>query len=405
MTSVEGRASWVVAFASLAILSFSFSSPLVVVVAMKQIAADLDVPREVPALAASMAWLGTGIGSVFMGWLADRIGVRWTVLFGGLMIGVGLAITAIGTQWALYLGQGLFCGLIGNAGVNTPLLVYVSRWFDKRRGTALALISSGQYIAGMIWPNVLEWSNARHGWQATAIFTGIAIAAGIVPLALIMLRPPPGAMLAAGAAAAPAVGQKVLGMHPTLTMALLGLAGFLCCVPMALPQGHLVAFCSDLGLANGASMLSSMLLAAFLARQFWGLVSDRVGGLYTILFGSIAQAVAMVAFMSTRDEAGLFAVTIAYGFGFSGIIPAYVLAVRQLFPAAEAGWRVPFVVFPAQGGMAFGGWFAGVVYDVYGSYAAAFLFGLFFSIGNLLIIGALLWRWRAGAPARRLAPA
>jgi len=397
VTSVEGRTSWVVAFSALAILAISYGSPLVVVVAMKQISADLGVPREVPALAASMAWFGTGFGSILMGWVADRVGVRWTVMLGGAMIGLGLAITALGTPWALYVGQGLFCGLIGNAGINTPLLVYVSRWFDRRRGTALALISSGQYIAGMIWPSLLQMANARWGWQATATGFGVMIGALVVPMALLMLRPPPEAMLAAGAAAAPPGGEKVLGLSPNLTMGLLAAAAFLCCVPMALPQGHLVAFCSDLGLQHGATMLSVMLAAAFLARQFWGWVSDRVGGLYTIIFGSAWQAVAMVAFVSTQDEVGLFAITAAYGFGFSGIIPAYVLTVRQLFPAAEAGWRVPSVLFLGMGGMAFGGWFAGLMYDRFGTYAPAFLSGLVFNIANLIIIAALLWRWRGRA--------
>ena len=392
--SIETRTSWVLAGVAVAILSVTYGSPLVVVVAMKAIAADLGAPREVPALAAAMSWFGAGLGAIFMGWVADRIGVRWTVLTGAVMICVGMAVSSIGTSWALYLGQGVFVGLLGNAGLFAPLLIYVSRWFDRRRGTALALISSGQYIAGMIWPTLFEIGNARFGWQTTAIAYGILVAVLVVPVALIMLRAPPGVESAAMAAAGPQIGARVLGMHPNLAMVLLGIASFLCCVPMALPQGHLVAFCSDLGLTRGASMLSVMLAAAFIARQFWGMLSDRVGGLYTVLAGSACQALAMVAFMSTQDEVGLFAVTAAYGFGFSGIIPAYVLAVRQLFPATEAGWRVPSVLFFGMGGMAFGGWFAGLLYDRFASYMPAFGAGLMFNIINLLLVGFLLLRWR-----------
>ena len=402
--SIETRFSWVVACTALGILAVTYGSPLVVIVAMKAIAADLDTPRSVPALAASLSWLGAGLGGIFMGWIADRIGVRWTVLFGAAMIFVGLAVSSIGTEWALYVGQGLFLGLLGNAGLFAPLMIYVSRWFDRRRGTALALISSGQYIAGMIWPTLFEYGLDNFGWRRTAFAFGILVVALVVPVALIMLRPPPEALSTDGVVIGPQPGQSVLGLHPNLAMGLLAVAAFLCCVPMAIPQGHLVAFCSDVGLApgHGATMFSVMLAAAFIARQFWGWMADKVGGLKTILFGSAWQALSMLAFMSTQNEVGLFTVAVAYGFGFSGIIPSYVLATRQLFPAAEAGWRVPSVLFLGMGGMAFGGWFAGLLYDHYGFYGPAFFSGLVFNIANLMIITTLVLRWRRqdGTPLR-----
>jgi MFS family permease len=175
---------------------------------------------------------------------------------------------------------------------------------------------------------------------------------------------------------------------------LLGLAGFFCCVPMALPQSHLVAFCSDIGIraSTGAAMLSLMTACAFVSRQFWGWLADRVGGLLTLMLGSAAQALAIGGFLLTQDEAGLFAVSAAFGLGFSGIVPCYVLIVRELFPSHEASWRVPTVLFIAMSGMAFGSWFAGALYDHFGYYAPAFAIGAAFNVANLAIVGFLLLR-------------
>jgi MFS family permease len=166
---------------------------------------------------------------------------------------------------------------------------------------------------------------------------------------------------------------------------------------MAMPQGHLVAFCSDVGIAasQGAIMLSVLLGCAFISRQIWGLVADRIGGLRTILAGSLCQLVAMIGFLSTQSEAGLFTVSAVFGLGFSGIIPAYVLAVRELFPASEASWRVPGVLLFSGSGMAFGGWFAGAIYDFAGFYAIAFAAGIVFNLVHLAVIGALVWRQRS----------
>jgi predicted MFS family arabinose efflux permease len=186
----------------------------------------------------------------------------------------------------------------------------------------------------------------------------------------------------------------VLGMQPNFVMGLLCFAGLLCCVPMAMPQGHLVAFCTDVGIApaHGAAMLSLLLGCAFVSRQFWGLVTDRIGGLRTVLAGSVCQITAMTGFLLTQNEAGLFAVAAIFGLGFSGIIPAYVVAIRELFPAAEAPWRVPTVLLFTGSGMALGGWLAGAIYDWAGFYAIAFATGIAFNAAHILVIGSLVLR-------------
>jgi len=391
--SIESRSSWVMAALTTAILAISYGAPLLVIVGLKPITASLGTERSIVALAGALVWAGTGMGGIVMGWVADRIGVRSTVVFGAVMAALGLAVSTTGQVWALVLGHAILIGLLGNSAHFPPLVVYISRWFDRRRGTAVALISSGQYVSGMLWPTVFERAMTRFGWQATMLGYAVVVAAAIVPLALFLQSPPRPSRTTAVSAEIRRRG-RALGLPANLVQTLLSAAGFLCCVPMAMPAGHLVAFCTDLGIpaAHGAAMLSVLLGSAFVSRLFWGWLADRIGGLGTLLAGSACQAVAIAAFTATQDEAGLFAVSVAYGLGFSGIVPAYVLAIRELFPSAEASWRVPTLLFISMSGMAFGGWFAGALYDHFGFYAPAFAAGALFNVANLVIIGFLVTR-------------
>ena len=394
LPSIDSRRSWVVASVVLIILALSFGAPWITVIALKLIAADMGGLREVPSLASSLAWIGFGSGGIVMSYVAERVGVRWTVIFGAVMIGIGLALSTGGAAWQLYVGQGLFMGFLGIGGMNAPFYVYVSRWFDRRRGSALALISSGGYVAGAVWPAIFERAIAYVGWRETMFYYGILQALVIVPLAVIFLRPPPEGTLPSGMFGDAAVSRTVLGWPPNLVFALLATAVVFCCIPMAMPQQHLPALCSDLGIlaSHGAAMLSVLLGTAFFSRQFWGWVSDRRGGLNTVLTGSVFQIIAMAAFMLTQDEVGLFTVAAAFGLGFAGIIPAYILAIRELFPAAEAYWRIPAFLLCSGTGMATGGWLAGLLYDHFGTYAAAFAVGIAANAINLAIIAALAFR-------------
>jgi MFS family permease len=393
--SIETRRSWLVAGCSLGVLSVSFGAPTITIVGLKQIADTFGDSRTVPSLCYALAWLGSAVGGIAMGQIAERVGVRWTVAFGGSMIALGLLLSSRGHRLDLYIGHGLFMGLLGNAGLNAPLYVYVSRWFDRRRGTALALIASGQAAAGTIWAplfgHVLGWI----GWQRTMRLYALFAVVVIVPVALLAFRSlPKFENLRGGEMPEPTVGAPVLGLRPGTALALLSAASFMCCVPMAMPQGHLVAFCSDVGipLTRGSAMLSVLLACAFIGRQLWGFVADRYGGLRAVLAGSACQLAAMTGFLLTQNEAGLFVVSAAFGLGFSGIIPAYVLGIRELFPASEASWRVPTLLLCSGSGMAFGGWMAGAIYDHVGFYAAAFAAGIVFNLANLAVIAVLVLR-------------
>ena len=398
-SSVETKASWIVASAALGALMLSSGAAWIAAVALKDIAAEVDGARSIPALASALAWFGSGIGGIMMGRIADRIGTRWTVAFGAVMIAFGLALSSLGPSWPLWVGHGLFIGLIGFGGINAPLYVYVSRWFDKRRGSALALISSGTYLAGALWPPVFERAIAALGWRETMLWYALLEGVVVVSIALIFFRHPPEVIHPAPAPVAGSAPARVLSLPPNLVFGAMCMAAIMCCIPMAMPQGHIVAFCSDLGISRsvGAVMLSVLLGTAFLSRQIWGAVSDRIGGLTTVLVGSLWQCAAMIAFLLTQSEVGLFTVSAVFGLGFSGIIPAYVLALREMFPASQASWRIPTLLMFTALGMASGGWLAGLLYDHFGYYAPAFAVGVGANLINLTIVGTLVARrhWRA----------
>ena len=298
-TSVETRTSWVVASVILLIMAIAFGAPWITVVALKNIAAEVNGERSVPALASALMWIGSGVGGILMGRVAERVGIRFTVIFGSAMIATGLALSTLGPSWPLYIGHGLFIGLIGIGGINAPFYVYVSRWFDRRRGSALALISSGAYLAGTLWPPIFARLIAYAGWRQTMLYYAALELVLIVPTAIIVLQPPPEAPRPAVATSTVHRTKSVLGWPPNFVFALQMCAIFTCCIPMSMPQAHLVAFCSDLGIspAHGAAMVSVLLGAAFFSRQLWGVISDEIGGLYTMLIGSACQALGMAAFL------------------------------------------------------------------------------------------------------------
>ena len=395
-SSVETKDSWAVAAVALIAMLMAFGGAWITPVALKEIAAESGGIRSVPALATAIAWLGNGFGGILMGRIADRIGTRWVVIFGACMVATGLVLSTFGPPWPLWIGHGLFMGLIGLGGINAPLYIYVSRWFDRRRGSALALISSGSYLAGAMWPPLFERAISYTGWRHTMLGFAVLEVLVVVPLAAWFFREPPEVITPVASKGLPGE-ARVLGWPANVVFVMMCAAAVLCCVPMAMPQQHLVAFCSDLGISRsvGALMVSVLLGTAFLSRQVWGAISDRIGGLPTVLIGSAWQVSALTAFLFTQDEIGLFTIAGAFGLGFSGIIPAYVLALRELFPAAQASWRIPTLLLFSGGGMALGGWLAGLLYDHFGYYAPAFATGIGANILNVLIVGTLVFRQRA----------
>ena len=376
------------------VMGIGFGGPYITVVALKPIAAEFDWPRSIPSFASSATYIGAGLGGIAMGWFADRIGVARIVLIGATMIGLGAIVASYSEGMGqLYFAHGVMFGLLGNATTFAPLMANITRWFDKRRGVAVAIVGSGQSIGGMVWPPILRYTVETYGWRATMFWWGVLAISLMVPLCYLLRHAPPAAPKRSGVHE-PQKGDRVLGLPANLIQVLICLAIVGCCVAMAMPMTHIVAFCTDLGIsaARGAEMLSLLLGSAFLSRMYWGRLSDRIGGLKTILFGSLGQAAALSLYMFIDSMIPLYMLSVAFGLAFGGIVPAYSLVIRDMFPASEAGWRMGAVYLFGTTGMAMGAWLGGIVFDAVLRYQPAFLVGVLFNLLNIAIVGWLVWR-------------
>jgi MFS family permease len=411
---IESRYAWKRLGVSLALMTIGGSGMYSVTVVLPQIQQEFGVARGDASLPYTLTMIGFGLGGVLMGRMADRFGVMVPVMVGALGLGAGFIAAGLATSiWWFAIVQGLFIGLLGTSATFAPLVADTSRWFDRRRGIALAICMSGNYAAGAVWPPLMQFFIDAAGWRATYIGMGVFCALTMLPLAVMLRKRPPlveaaGASAAAHAAAirpagtaAAVTADRPMGMNPAVVQALLCVAGVSCCVAMAMPQVHIVAYCSDLGFgaARGAEMLALMLGLGVVSRLVSGVISDRIGGLRTLLLGSILQGVALLLFLPFDGLVSLYVVSALFGLFQGGIVPAYALIVREHFSPAQAGARVGTVLMATLFGMALGGWMSGAVFDWTGSYRAAFMNGIAWNLLNLSIVGFLLWRSTISARA------
>jgi MFS family permease len=371
------------------------------VVALPAVQAEFGIPRADAALPYTLTMIGFAIGGVLYGKVADRFGIVVPVIGGALMLTFGYVAAAYTASiWQLALVHGVLIG-IGTSATFGPLLADVSQWFTRRRGIAIAIAASGNYLAGTVWPPAIQHFIAEAGWRSTYTGIGIFCAVTMLPLALL-LRRRARVIDSAPAAALAAEAQSALGLSPRTLQILLIVAGVTCCLAMSMPQVHIVAYCGDLGygVARGAEMLSVMLGFGVVSRIAFGFVADRIGGLATLLLGSVLQALALVLYMMFDGLASLYIISALFGLFQGGIVPSYAIIVREYFPPKEAGTRVGIVLGSTILGMALGGWMSGAIFDVTGSYQAAFANGVAWNLVNAGIALWLLW-----PRSRRLAPA
>jgi MFS family permease len=373
-----------------------------VIVALPALQAEFGVARSDAALPYTLTMVGFGIAGMLVGRLSDRFGILVPLLGATLTLGLGYgAAASAASLWQFTLAQVLIG--IGSSATFAPLLANTSLWFTRRRGIAVSIFASGSYLAGTLWPPVVQHFIQSVGWRQTYFGIGIFCVATMLPLALLALRPkPPVTKLSPSGLAAAASPSRPLGLSPRTLQTLLVIAGLCCCVAMSMPQVHIVAYCGDLGYgpARGAQMLSLMLGFGIVSRLLFGWICDRIGGLRTLLLGSSLQAFALVLFLPFDGLVSLYLISALFGLFQGGIVPAYAIIVREYFPAAEAGARISMVITATLFGMALGGWMSGAIFDMTGSYDAAFVNGI---VWNLINVSIALWLLRR--PGRRLAHA
>jgi MFS family permease len=366
------------------------------IVALPAVQAEFGVARASASLPYTATMLGAGVGGVLMGRLSDRLGIVPPILVGAISLGTGYAIASFTTDiWQFALVQGVAIGLLGSAAVFGPLIADISHWFTRNRGKAVAICASASYLAGTVWPPILEHAISAYGWRATHLGIGIFCVATMLPLSLALRTPAPVHLETTHTKAL--LIRDALRVSPNLVQVMLVVAGFACCVAMSMPQVHIVAYCGDLGYgpARGAEMLSMMLGFGVVSRLVSGWISDHIGGLLTLLAGSALQCLALVFYLPFNGLVSLYVVSALFGLSQGGIVPSYAMIIRLYFPAQEVGARFGVVLMATIFGMAAGGWMSGAIFDWTGSYQAAFLNGILWNLLNASIAVWLLRQHRA----------
>jgi MFS family permease len=397
----ESAYAWVRLVVSLLLSTIGGVGMWSVVVALPAVQQEFGVARADASLPYTLTMIGFGLSSIVMGRLSDRFGIMIPVIIGAFSQALGFAVAgSAASLWQYAFAQGLLIG-VGSAATFAPLLAHTSMWFVRRRGIAVAIFATGNYLAGAVWPPIVQHFIQNEGWRQTYIGVAVFCVASMLPLALLLRRPPPLIELELSDSHATSLRPAhALGLSSGALQTLLVIAGLCCCVAMSMPQVHLVAYCGDLGYgpARGAQMLSLMLACGALSRVTFGFICDRIGGLRTLLLGSSLQVAALFLFLPFDGLVSLYVIAALFGLFQGGIVPSYAIIVREYFPAREAGARVGAVITATLFGMALGGWMSGVIFDLTGSYKAAFVNGIMFNLVNVSIAWWLLRR-SSGQPA------
>lgn len=396
--AIESTYAWWRLAASLALTTIGSAGMFAVVVALPAFESEFAIARAGASVPYTMIMAGFGIGGLLAGPVVDRYGIVMPLAVSAVLLGLAWAQAAWAPNLFWLSVAHVQIGCFGCATVFAPLIADISKWFNRRRGLAVAICASGNYVSGALWPSLMQQLITDVGWRNTYLIFGIASVALMLPMLLLLNRRPVGdnqVVGDGGSAGTPAM----LGLTPNQLLALLCVAGFGCCMAMAMPQVHLISYCVDLGFGAvaGAEMLSLMLLAGVASRIASGFVADWLGGVKTLLISSSLQCVALFFYLPFDGLVSLYVVSVIFGLSQGGIVPSYAIIVREFLPPKEAGARIGAVILATIAGMALGGWVSGWIYDVTRSYEAAFLNGIAWNMLNIAIIMFVFLR---GRPAR-----
>ncbi len=400
---IDGSAAWIRMVASLLLATMGGAAMWSMVVVLPEVQAEFGLDRGTASLAYTSMMAGFAIGNLVFGRAIDRLGAALPVAVGSVMLAAGFILGSFAAAfWQFLILQGVLIG-IGSVARFGPILADISHWFKRRRGIAVTAVACGNYIAGAFWPLAMQPMMAAGGWRLSYFLMGLICIVVSLPLAAMLRRQSP--HLSAEASALPQSDLLYAGIPPKALMWVLMFAGVACCIAMAMPQVHIVAYCVDLGfgVARGSEMLAIMAAAGIVSRLVSGWLADRIGGVKTLLIGSTGQMLALCLYLPFDGLVSLYTVSLIFGLSQGGIIPMYAIVVREYMPAREAGSRVGFIIMATIVGMALGGWVSGEIYDLTGSYQAAFLNGIAWNLANMVIIGMIIWRSRPRSPVHATA--
>ena len=403
MSVLDTRISWTRLALSLALSLVGNAGMWAIIVILPAVQAEFGVDRATASLPYTLTMVGFALGNWVIGRWVDRYGVGRVLAVAALVMAASFAGAAAAPNIATLSALQLIVGFATAASFG-PLIADVSQWFLRRRGIAVAIIASGNYLSGAIWPLILADILAGPGWRPAYLVIAASALLIMLPLSYALRKPLPDEALQASAAAA-ALRAKTAGIPQNTLLWLLALAGIGCCVAMAMPQVHIVAYCVDLGYgpAVGAEMLSLMLMGGVASRLVSGLLADKLGGVLTLLIGSSLQMIALFLYLPASGLVSLYVVSLIFGLSQGGIVPSYAIIVREYLPPKEAGAKVGFVIMATIVGMALGGWLSGWIYDLTGSYQLAFINGIAFNALNVGVMLLILIRSRPRAPGQAIA--
>lgn len=389
MPVADSLYSWMRLFVCLVVSSIGGIGLWSSIIVLPYVEQEFGIDRGSASFPYAATMIGFALGGILMGRLVDRFGIAVPVLLGAVMLGMGYILSSFATDlWIFVACQALLVGMLGSSATFSPMVADVSHWFIRRRGIAVAIVASGGYLAGAIWSPVLQYAVEAVGWRDALFWAGVFCIVTMIPLAMLLRRR---AEIDQGNAPTRSAHHRgEMPVSPRSMMIILSVAGIACCVAMSMPQVHIKAYCGDLGygFAAGAEMLSLMLGLGIISRLVSGLIADKIGGLGTLILGSTLQCMALIFYLPFDGLVSLYVISAMFGLAQGGIVPSYALIVRDYFPAREAGTRVGIVLTATVTGMALGGWMSGEIYDLTGSYQAAFLNGI---VWNLLNMSIALW--------------
>jgi MFS family permease len=397
LTVLDSKYSWTRLLITLGVAMIANVGMWAVIVIMPAVEAEFALTRAQASMPYTLTMVGFALGNFAIGRAVDRFGVTGSLIAAAVGIAAGYGLAMYATSVMMLSAAQLLIGLASAVGFG-PLIADISHWFMRRRGIAVAIVASGNYLSGAIWPMVLAGLLADSGWRSVYTFLAVVTLATVIPLALLLRRRVPEEAQNAAQFASDS-NAKSVGLAPRHLAMLLGLAGIGCCVAMSMPQVHIVSYCVDLGYGPvaGAEMLSLMLLGGVASRLVSGMIADQLGGVRTLLIGSALQCLALFFYLPSDGLVSLYVVSLIFGLSQGGIVPSYALIVREYMPARAAGSWVGFVLMATIAGMAIGGWMSGWIYDVTGSYQMAFWNGIAF---NLLNVGIMLWLLSRSRPRK-----